>query len=83
MVSNGLETGYWAEMLPIGPPLADPLLVPDANGDASLTACAAYRFHTVTLALPIAALVTGQRSAAPLTGAFGLRRPGRRPRRHL
>lgn len=70
-------------MLPIGPPLADSLLVPDANRDASSTARAAYRLHTITLALPIAALVTGKRSSAPLTGAFGLRRLGRRPRRHL
>lgn len=74
---------YSAEMLPVGPPFADSLLVPDAIRDAPSTASAAYRLHTITLALPIAALITGQRSAAPLTGAFELRRPSRRPRRHL
>lgn len=79
----GSEMDYRAEILPIGPSFTDPLLVPDASRDASSTACAAYRLHAITLALPIAALVTGQRSAAPLTGAFGLGRPGRRPRRHL
>lgn len=74
-VSNG-------GMLPIAPPLAGSLLVPDTGCDASSTACSAYGLHAVTLAFPVATLITGQSRTAPLP-AFGLGRLGRGSRRRL